>query len=458
MTSDLEVTGLWWLPGDEANDRPGTLRFDQEKGLRLQLIESFADDIPSEETHPMILGLGTNGKVVTLQHCMWAGYNRPSPGVDSVEYLVRVCYLGHHFLQEEDLKFFKAKVHFSHLASWTELSGIKVKYGARSSGEPEYQVTYDFPDDVTAVLNDADIKISHELQTGGALPPGEVGLQETAFIEVALKNEVSLSELMSKYVRPIQNFLTFATARPNAITGLSVYSWLKSVPTANGKFYPPVLVESDWLYRESEPIRRLSPDDMLFTLSEVQEDFDGVLARWLGMHQELASSCDLFFGLKYRDPGYLETRFLPMVQVAEAFHRARMRNQVLDPVAYKERYDSILRDAPKKHRGWLRERMQYGNEPSFHERFRDLVEHTRTALAPWPDDVEAFIRKVKHTRNFLTHHDQKLKKKAAQGTELHRLTTRVSLIVEACFLAEIGISPENCAELFRNDWRLAFSL
>jgi hypothetical protein len=81
-------------------------------------------------------------------------------------------------------------------------------------------------------------------------------------------------------------------------------------------------------------------------------------------------------------------------------------------------------------------------------------------LVPLLRNQKAFIEKVVNTRNFYTHYDLALEDKVAREEELYRLTQIPVFLLEACFLNELGFSPQQSVELFQknSDHRNVLSL
>lgn len=455
---DLEFTGIWWLPADADNDVAGILRSSSE-GIRLSLIGSFTDltGLGIDERHPLILGLAKGGKVVTLVDCIQVSANLGMPGFLSKEFQVKTAFVGAHFEAETELKFHKAAIQYSHLADWVGASGFRRDIQSDAAGLKKAELTYEYPDDIVASTEGGEVRITYAFESGGDLVR-EATLRQEALVRVEAKAELSLDEWFSSFVSPMQNLLTLATMRANAVTDLTLFSASKTVSTSRGEKELPIDVYYSPVYKDGREGKILSPYDMLFTLADVRPQFDQVIQGWFHVAEELDSVCNLFFSLAYRPATYVENRFLPLVQAAESYHRRRMRNTVLPRNAHRERMKDILESVPHQHRGWLKSRLDYGNEPSLAERLQELVAATEDVTKPLVADPDEFVRKVKNTRNYLTHYDTGLKKKAAHGTELFRLAEVLSFMVQACFLGELGLTGEKRAKLFRRNQRYAYAV
>jgi hypothetical protein len=275
---------------------------------------------------------------------------------------------------------------------------------------------------------------------------------------VDLSKDLTFDQWVSDFMQPFGNLLTLATTRPNAVTGLSVYSRDKTVSTSKGDREVPIELFYQPSWREKVQSKRLFPHDMLFTLHDVAGGFGDIVTRWLRVAKELDSVCSLFFGVRYVSGLFLQHKFLNTVQAAESYHRRRMVNQVLPPQEHADRISSILQGAPLQDRGWLRQHLEYSNEPSLQARMTELVDATEHVVSPLVRQKKRFTRRVVDTRHYLTHYDESLRTRAASGDELYYITQALSFMVEACLLRELGLPPEQCRELFRRNQRYSYAV
>ena len=108
--------------------------------------------------------------------------------------------------------------------------------------------------------------------------------------------------------------------------------------------------------------------------------------------------------------------------------------------------DRILRSAPAADRPWLSGRLNWSNEIGLRRRLRFLVNRHPTALADFLD-VNSFLKLASDTRNYLTHYDERLTRKAARAEKLEKLTNEMATLVELCLLEAIGLPEPIRAEL-----------
>jgi DNA-binding transcriptional MerR regulator len=197
---------------------------------------------------------------------------------------------------------------------------------------------------------------------------------------------------------------------------------------------------------------------MLFTLGDIADDFQSVMERWFAISDDLETVCNLFFGVQYTPTLNLENRFLNVVQAVESYHRRRMKNEVLPKADHKRLKSAVLSKVDAEHKIWLEGLLAYSNEPRLEHRIRELTEKAAEVINPLVTNKEEFARKVKDTRNYLTHYDKHLKDKAARGVELFWLTQKLSYLLQACFLIELGLPLEKCAKLLHRNQAFIFAV
>jgi len=446
----IEYSGLFWLPSNPDNRVAGSLSFTDEDGITLQLIGSFGelDTFESTKAHPLVLGLSTNGKKITLTHCIAMSKKVSMPGFYIEGYRGNFCFVGGHFQEPNELRFRRLAVRYSHLPDWVRMSGFSV---TRKSEEHKVEIVYELPQEVKAETSKGIISLSFSGQmTGDGIE--RMNIEQSVWLEVEIVEEVELQTLFRQYVSALQNFLTLATTKPNSIIELQVFSPLVYMERQNDeRIEIPIQVLFRQKYLKELPHELLMPDYMLFVLEDVFDDFEVIMDNWLNMAQELDSVCNRFFGVQYTTRMNLQNEFLNIVQALESYHRQRMKNEVQPRVEYKRRIEAILSRVDTQDRHWLREILAYGNEPRLEQRLNELLEKVHAVVSPVIDDTAIFAKKVKNTRHYLTHLDKSKKRKAARGAELYWLTRKLSYVLQACLLLELGLSLDKSAALLHRN-------
>jgi hypothetical protein len=457
----LTYTGIWWL-SDQANDTvAGTLTISNEEGFRLELIgrlgqigEAFA--INTIKTYPKILGMTKEGQQITLCDCLESLSHFSSNGAGtfaSQQIFIRgAIYIGSHFLEPDDPRFYKIDVQYSHLQEWADLFKPQVLF---TPGK--FELTYTYPQKKHVSLSEGSISLvttfnSHQNSS-------QVSLSQTVLIEFEVQEALTLTEWLSRYISPVQNFLSLATQRPNAIESISAYVAESKVDTTSTTAEKkPIQIIFPKYFIEKKAGETIHPHNMLFAYVDIEADFSEIIKKWLAVSDELSSVCDLFFSVMYNRNLYQENRFLNIAQAAETYHRRRFKKDVPGDEHVK-RLAAILASAPEEYREWLEKKLTYSHEPNLSQRLKDLIREVDKVIKPLLRRKDSFVQKVVDTRNFLTHYDPSLENKAAKGEALFVLTQTLSLLVQACFLHELGLSDEKSIEFFgrSSDYKFVLS-
>ena len=117
--------------------------------------------------------------------------------------------------------------------------------------------------------------------------------------------------------------------------------------------------------------------------------------------------------------------------------------------------DEIINSVDNSNKAWLKERLNFSNEPSLHSRLLELLNSfSIETIDKIVNDTEQFIKDTKNSRNYYTHYDQILHKKALKTGKLFTLTEKLKIILITVILLETGFSEEQIGNLFkRNEYR-----
>ena len=451
----IEYSGIWWLPNNPQNKEACKLAFNNESGIALELIGALGDiyTFDNRKPHQLILGITGEGKQVTLTKCSATGVSVGMPGFSRESYKPSLCLIGAHFDDPAKVLFDRLVVKYSYLSDWVQTSGFEIK---RSLASHKIEVSYFLPDDIEAKLSIGEVSVSFICNTTGD-GIEKIHLNQSVQMEVIADQEYSFSDLSYRYIRPLRNLLSLATTKPNTIIELFFFSKQAVFENGNGEMtQSPIQAFFQQAYFREREERLLIPHSMLFTLHDMIDDFRTVLERWFNLSNELDSVCNLFFGVQSRPELNLENKFLNVVQAVETYHRRRVKNEVLPKAEHKRKKREVLRSVPAEYQEWLKGLLAYSNEPRLEHRIREILEKAHDAIAPVIIDKESFARRVKDTRNYFTHYDRRLLKRAARGEELFWLTQKLSYLLQACLLLELGFPMQKCAQLLQRNQSFTF--
>jgi hypothetical protein len=251
--------------------------------------------------------------------------------------------------------------------------------------------------------------------------------------------------------------LTLATTKPNAVTALNVFSPQVFIESDGKSIETPIQLFYQQKFFEPRTGKLLIPDYMLFTVHVVSDNFENIFEQWFTVSKELDSACNLFFGAEYSRGMYLENIFLNVVHSVESYHRRRMTNQVRPKAEHRKFIRDILSNVDSKHTDWLKQQLAYSNEPKLERRVLELLDKVENVIEPLIPYKEEFAKRVKDTRNYLTHFDRRLSGKRAQGEDLFWLTQKLSYVLKACLLLELGLPLDKCKQLIHRNQSFIFA-
>lgn len=403
----FEFHGVWWLPTDPDNKVLGVLKFDPTQKPQLILFGSFKikENIQtitydSMQYTNVILG-ETSSNVFTLLKC-WEvelGFKRSVFNIDFI-------FKGKHFLDEESIVFDNITLNYPNLSKWANVPGIclNVSKEANVNGPNEYYY-FRKPKAIKSKLKGFEINILFK-QVSLPQIPNELHLIQFASIEIKFSNKTHFHECKNKW-ETLTNFLTFGM-------GNSIY------PTRIvGKLDPNKEIEIFYDVNSLiSPIDDISQENMLFLFSDISNEFEKCLNNWFDNADKLEPTYDLYFGTHALPSMFLEHQFLSYIQAIESYHS---------------------RIYPTKGRVYLRNRLE--------RIFSENGELLKILIG----NDEEFIDAVVKTRNYYTHYDGKLEKKAVTDDNLIILTDKLKYTLEICLMLILGINKEKIKTIIDNN-------
>lgn len=454
--TELEYLGEWWLPDRPDHRVVGTLQFSRQAGPVLQLLGDLSPHAVNlgTEQHPAILGDAIDVGKVTLRGC-WQKSQRGSRKRGSrsqrlTTYKAQWLLVGQHFPAVAPPVFKSISVTITHLKEWVERSGIEYTTTTDDQGSP-INVAYSEPASITAQIRENRITIMPQLP----VTPGEfdIILSQEFILRIDSDQAKTLRQWLDSTVYRIVDFFTLATGSPNRVEAMYA-----SIEAAPGKSHMHALpVEVLFMPRH----RHLSGDpldasSMVFSYERVANTFDHVVNAWNDAYSEMTGVIRLYLSALYnrdRFP-FRDAEFLSAVQAVESFHRRNRHGLVLDRDEHEALRERILTAVEEADRPWLEEKLRFSNEKPLAQRIRELIEETSGLFdAPMNNNVEEFIKKVKNTRNYLTHYDSEIERKKMSEFDTIISTEVLLLILQLLILRRLGFSDEESSNIIRGSKR-----
>ncbi len=403
------LSGHWWLPG-ETNRVAGELRYDAGD-LMLRLFGAFHktqgntpfDRRPEKLEVDVIHGESFFLKPITAFKAFYTSWRsserdfwstEPSE-MNSSALRVHAVLIGEHLQNLQNQRYAKCRIQLRNLEGWLADSPFKHSDHTADGWKTQYirpkMREYELP----APFNLLQIKSSHQ---GSSMPPMnrfEAVHRANLFVE---PSEPQPLQWYAEVVGVLQQLLTLLAGKPMQ----TEREWLYTGKDSDGSL----------LYynrHNINPKKDYGPIDFLFRYPDVEQYFPNILSVWLTKRDTIRHAVNLFFS-SLREPGaFLESRFLPMVQVLEVYTRGDEQQTYIDPKDYAEtrpRIESAIpTDIDKTLRSAIIRRIEYANEYSLRTRLRRLVETLQPeTIKLFCKDPGTFVGSVVDTRNYLTHY------------------------------------------------------
>jgi len=521
MLNEFVSLGKWWLPHKPEVVVPGKLSFSPESGATLELIGSFysshfeeigqVEDISSEvrELFPVegdsnlasgvevgfikpqeiiILGLLDNNEEISLYRCSGQINNfefikgRPNLSFN-IEYVFRKI----HFENEEDIKMKSISVQYSHLEKWIGKSGIVVL----KSEEEENKIWMSYQPPLNIHLTkigtlDLDLTFSQIFNSIG-LTSYKANIEQKTYLTIQNPCNQPLDECINLLIN-FRDLLSFAMTKSTSvieITGKADVIHTKPVRQANGSITleeelgeAQVIIMFPLWNSEKNYDMKLSPNEMLFLFSDVENNLGAVFETWINKRETYEYVFELLMTTMYTPSLYPHYKFLNIIQALEAYHTSKYEGiyqdkKVYEKGLYKE-FLEVLKFFPSESadpkngisdefrnalKGKLKNQTRFTLETRLKEILSEVFSLLPNNFIGSVGNIELFAHRASDTRNALTHHDKEKRKQAAKGQELFQLFHTLTVILQICLLKELNLADESIKMLvernraYQNEWR-----
>jgi len=446
MHENIESNGLWFLPNSEDNKIYGKISYSQEQGIILETLGSFAEieKIFSDANYPIILGVLQNGNKVTLINNAIASRTVNFPGIPSVKYISLYMLIGQHFHDKENINFHKISVEYHNLNKWINFSGLNKTQWSNK----ELSLHYSLPSEINFKVNNyvGSLAFSASRNDDNF---SIFSLTEKVEFKLVSQNETSIFDIIRDSLI-FQGFLTFATLESSYPNKILLRNNNDFETCNSNKIYQEVKL----FYKSkiSKSKKQKHSFEFLFTYQDVKNNFQNIIDKWYNYDQEIQPIIYLFLNSFYNhDTVFSENKFLEIIHALETFHRRTHKNYVISKIEYRKQTKTIIDSIPQEYRDWLQAKLNFGNEPSLHDRLVELLSEIKefNILHEIISDNCQFIKDVKNSRNYYTHYDESLEKKYLKGSELYYLTMKLRIVLIIHLLISLGFGNEKINQILQ---------
>jgi len=334
------------------------------------------------------------------------------------------------------------------LADWVALSALHVQEQQNPAGLlATLNITFDPPSDLTVALPDG-CQLTIEFQPIREFRRGSISVSEQVVVRIVSTTNAPEDHL-DDHLAGVTDLVTFLSGRPSNIsraTGLS-----------SGLTYRDYIgherrVQLDWRRRWGRSPRGMPPPStgVVLRLGELRHHWPQLIRRWFELRDQIGYSIDLLSALAYAPPYHVDVRLLLAAQASEAYHLRMHPGRTHEPAEdfekKKARVLAALSD--KADREWVAGKIN--NLPTLADRLSDLKQKTESALSDFHTRYPDWNESVREERNRLSHGSGP---STRSGEELYELTECTLVVLSAALLLDLGLSADECRQVFKNNTR-----
>lgn len=438
MQDEIHFRGAWFLPDNRETQIPGLLNFNPSKGVDLQLFGILdGTDGENDMDLPVICGITEDGKKITLYKCYRYTRHFNSNGLESCSYEALFMLVGL-LMPVQELKFKSVQMEVQDFDRWLKIYGFQKNEFNKETKQTVVQ--YQQPDDLSFILYD-DVKCNFKFSTyaPSTTRTSTLAIKQVAEVSLYKEGETDFQTLFDLF-HSFQMFLTLSYFEKPLIKKITLTKEIQSQKHGVHETSVELFFRSEVTSETYE--EKASSHKFLFIYNDIKQNFQAILSKWFEAEDTLAPT---IYGLAEafsKNKTAVEFSFLNVAHAIETLHRRRRKNSVLSAENYKARLDEIIKSVSPAYATWLKAKLEFGNEPTLHERLHELVGELpesikKALLKPTP---EKFIQDFKRSRNYYTHYNQTLEKKALKGGELFYLKERSKILLICFVLKEIGFN------------------
>jgi hypothetical protein len=440
--------GQWWLPSKEDRAVGGDLRLAADEfeltldgelpvdKVALRGASGAITDLFKLTTEPVILGETRTGERLTLLDCEGVVAQIPGGRARVTSWSPKSALLGDHFLTAPGAVFSRVDCEFDYLADWTGQHHVPHSF-IHDEETGEFGVAMQGERRVLAKgsIDGAEVELAM-VPSWVVGTKGEINMH--ASFNYTLQDPIDSSLVLDKWVIPTRDLVSFATMRPNKILR-TILHYRRDDQDARVE----LLLQLVDLERPNRDERELLSEDMLFDLKGMPEDFETTLKRWLVLHERYRAVFLLMLGVGYAPFIFDDQAFLAVAQATEVFHRIAVGGTPLSKEEHARRVEAIAQAvADETISKWAMEILEKSNYLKLRERLEALVnELGELGQQIVGGDVPTFVKRVKVTRDYLTHREVK-RSSVLEDFPRYWHTRALLWILRAWILNQLGFSKE----------------
>ncbi|MFJ5150705.1 HEPN domain-containing protein [Streptomyces sp. NPDC088353] len=446
--------GFWWDSENPDEKIPGTLFCSETGDLKLELVGgidiTIYEPLPSgngmsvkDETREvkLIHGVSGNEKFTLMDNnCTHTVSDLFERQITQQDWSPTRALRGIHLEHVESAIFKRGHLRLERLLHWSNRSNFTLTIERREGEVPRSRRAERVPVD-PIVTRHGDLAISlrllsNDFRFDDKIVENERTLEarEWAILTVTPPTPAS-AKSFDEVQKDLQDLLTLCAYEPCGALNRSL-----AYETPDGQV-KEVEVIGRQIYR-TRAGRRSSDTRMLFSLADVE--FQEIVPRWLELKSKARTGCNILFGLRYIERGYVGTRLLGVASAAESIHSSlRSSSTPITRSEYRRLKRKIL-NAISDENEYLIQFVNTGlhNNPTYNERMLELAAIPDSqAVSNLLGSPEQWATALRKSRNDLAHANERsaATDEVSQAFILLEVTYALLSLV---LMSELGLSPE----------------
>jgi hypothetical protein len=443
----FKASGLWFKSDDQGKRVAGTLRYSSD-GLHLELIGSLTEGWrPGALEYDKIFGVVGDcpcGSFVTLFDSFTKSSNINNVGIGSETIYCNTAIIGSDHIKGELAPSMESiDLTLSYLSDWAGATRYELDTPS-AAGEGRLSIHFNRPETLLIRTEEESFNIGFSVKTSHHSHGASI--RDEAHIIIRPAARLTHQEMIDRYMRSVQNLLTFATDTPNAVDNVV----LSSVRTGQSP--------SDWgnkfhfVFMPILEIKKkrdaLGPRDMLFSLAESQQAGLNIFQRWFEFTTKHEAFCTVYFATLYAQPRYLDEKFLRLMSafpllcrsLAGVSSRAKQAVFALNAVLAK-----LFTEGERKLLGHVIA-VESEVEMPFH--LMDLLnEHGDLMNQIIGEDCPAFVRSITDSLSYVERRVTSGDSQTLQGVDMINAMHKIQVLIKIIVLKELGFDQAKVAKV-----------
>ncbi|WP_154853005.1 ApeA N-terminal domain 1-containing protein [Cyclobacterium xiamenense] len=407
--------GFWWLPERPKKLIPGTVNFDPQGKIVLELIGNLHEDenlliFHSKRRAELIYGIDSSHVKISLLYCSVTNHDKSYRSNFSLTtYRIQFILYGIHLLNINEKIFYKLNFNTDKLNKWFLRSNYKNSYTFNSNNQiSKFSISYDSSVDKFLFNVQIDNNFSIEILSNSWQNENEfddISIHQIYLIKISTIKAITFFEFLEKAER-LNLFFELAFASKVSFINLSIFNFQNNQEELKNESITVYYNRVSFLRENAQY------DRPIFNFQMIEKKFDKILCNWMEIDSKLLPILNYLVKSFQNDYFFDPSNFMIVVNALEGFHRRfrdKKENKDKVEIPLKDRLNSLV------------------NEFNSIRNFKRLKFNT-------------FL--ISRNRHYYSHFYEKDFKYLYEMQDLINITFDLRKLLYCCVLREIGFDDE----------------